>query len=66
LGPYGRAMVDSHLAKSRRLPDGRWLTWFVTVRSAGDGLPTSVVTGGRLDGVPITDERLAQLLLAVA
>jgi hypothetical protein len=62
-------MADRHLVKSRRLSDGRWLTWLVTEQAPAPGDGSVIiceVAGGRLDGVPITDERLTQILLAVA
>jgi hypothetical protein len=75
LPPKGYAAVDDALShppatmagmrieQSRRLPDGRVLTWDRVRQVQACATALDYNTDGKVDGVPISDDELGQLIL---
>ncbi len=61
--PPGREDQSMRTKRSRRLPNGRVLTWIDVWRRAACSTVEDYNTDGKADGVPIGDDELRRLIL---
>jgi hypothetical protein len=56
-------MAGMRIEQSRRLPDGRVLTWTRVRQAQACSTALDYNTDGAIDGVPIDDQELGRLIL---